>query len=103
MECQKDVDARWAKKNDEKHYGYKNHILVDNDHKLIREFEVTSAEVHDSQIFFERLTENTSKDVWADSAYRSEANDLMLDVGGYRNQVRCKGKRNKPLTEATAG
>jgi IS5 family transposase len=54
------------RKIDETHFGYKNHVCVDNQHKLIREFEVTSAQVHDSQIFFELLAEHTSQDVWAD-------------------------------------
>jgi hypothetical protein len=38
-------------------------VSVDNKHKLIRDYEVTSAEVHDSQVFHELLTENGSKDV----------------------------------------
>lgn len=96
---QKDCDARWAKKNDEKHYGYKDHIAIDHEHKLIREYDVSSAEVHDSQVFFELLSENSSKDVWADSAYRSEENELMLSAGEYRSQVHKKGKRNEPLSE----
>ena len=32
---QKDVDARWTKKNEENHYGYKNHINADGAHKLV--------------------------------------------------------------------
>ncbi len=96
---QKDTDARWTKKNDENHYGYKNHIAADNAHKLIRNYEVTSAEVHDSQVFYELLSENTSRDVWADSAYRSEENELMLEVDGYRSHVHRKANRNHPLSE----
>ena len=34
--AQKDVDARWTKKNDESFYGYKSHVGVDKAHKLIR-------------------------------------------------------------------
>src|SRR5208282_489693 len=45
----KDTDARWATKNKEKHYGYKNHAKVDVKSKIVREYEVTSANVHDSQ------------------------------------------------------
>jgi IS5 family transposase len=97
--AQKDVDARWTKKNNEVHFGYKDHVTVDNAHKLIREYDVTSAEVNDSQVFEEILAENTSKDVWADSAYRSEEHELALDVMGYRSHVHKKGKRNKPLSE----
>lgn len=96
---QKDTDARWAKKNQETHFGYKNHAAVDNKHKLIRTYEVTSAEVHDSQVFIEILAENTSSDVWADSAYQSEDNEIALEVMGYRSHIHKKGKRNKPLSE----
>ena len=45
------------------------------------------------------MTENTSKDVWADSAYRREAHELALECSGYRSHVHKKGKRNKPLTD----
>ena len=96
---QKDTDARWSKKNDEPHYGYKNHIAIDNKNKLVRDYEVTSAEVHDSQVFSELLTENSSADVWADSAYHSELNELDLYAMGHRSHVHRKGKRNKPLSD----
>jgi len=99
MERQKDTDARWTKKNDETHYGYKNHITVDNAHKLIRNYEVTSSEVHDSQVFEEILADNTSQDVWADSAYRSEEIEMSLSAMGYRSHVHKKGTKKKPLTE----
>ena len=53
---QKDVEARWTKKNSKSYFGYKNHIGVDVKHKLIRKYQVTSAEVHDSQVFEELLS-----------------------------------------------
>lgn len=96
---QKDTDARWTKKNGQSYYGYKNHVSVDTEHKLIRGYEVTSAEVHDSQVFIELLRENGGKGVWADSAYWSEENELMLAASGYRSNVHHKGHRNKPLTD----
>lgn len=68
----KDVDARWTKKNGKTFFGYKNHVSIDVKHKLIRSFSVTDAALHDSNVFEELLTDNTSKDVWADSAYRSQ-------------------------------
>lgn len=97
---QKDVDARWTKKNDETHYGYKNHISIDNENKIIREFEVTSAEVHDSNVLSDLLTENSSKDIWGDSAYRSEATEMELKASGFRSHVHTKGTRNRPLSDA---
>lgn len=96
---QKDTDARWAKKNSEVHFGYKNHIAIDNQYKMVREFEVTSAEVHDSNVFMELLTENSSVDVWADSAYYSADSEIKLSASGYRSHVHKKSKRNKPLSE----
>lgn len=43
--AQKDTDARWTKKGDELHYGYKDHTKVDADSKLITEYSVTPANV----------------------------------------------------------
>ena len=40
---QKDVEARWAKKGDEVHYGYKNHVKADKTTKLIEDYEVELA------------------------------------------------------------
>jgi IS5 family transposase len=98
---QKDVDAKWTKKNGKSHYGYKNHIGIDNKHKLIRDYAVTDASVHDSNVFEEILDEeNTNADVWADSAYRSQAQEESLAALGYRSQVSKKGKRNQPLSES---
>ncbi|MDH4276024.1 MAG: IS5 family transposase [Gammaproteobacteria bacterium] len=99
VERQKDVEARWTEKNGQRHYGYKDHVAIDNAHKLIREYEVTSAQVHDSQVFLELLGDNTSRAVWADSAYRSAENDVILDASGYRNRVHEKGYRDNPLSE----
>lgn len=47
---QKDTDARWVKKNGKNFYGYKNHIQVDVKHKFVRDYEVTDASVHDSNV-----------------------------------------------------
>lgn len=97
---QKDTDARWTKKNNKSYYGYKNHIQVDNDNKLIRDYQITDASVHDSNVFHEILDpNNTSKDVWADSAYRSQKDEEQLKNNGYRSKVQRKGSRNKPLTD----
>ncbi|MHB9294165.1 putative transposase, IS5 family [Hollandina sp. SP2] len=46
---QKDTDPRWAKKNNEVHYGYKDQVKVDKKHKTITKQKVTNAEVHDAR------------------------------------------------------
>ncbi len=73
---QKDVDARWATKGGQRHYGYKNHIKVDRKSKLIKNYIVTSAEVHDSQILEDHLEETDSHhELYADSAYTGTPTD----------------------------
>ena len=93
---QKDTDTRYGKS----HYGYKNHIEVDNNNKLVREYQVTDASVHDSQVFEELIDpNNTNKDVWANSAYRSQEKEVNLKEKGYHSQVQRKGRRNTPLSQ----
>jgi IS5 family transposase len=97
---QKDVDAAWTKKHGKSYYGYKNHVNVDVKHKLIRVWEVTDASVHDSIMMPILLdTNNSSGDVYGDSAYRSREieNDLLAD--GYRSKIHRKGARGRPLSE----
>jgi len=97
---QKDTDARWTKKNGKTFYGYKNHVSVDVKHKFVRRYEVTDAAVHDSTVFEELLDEhNSSREVWADSAYRSKKTLDELEQLGFREHLQRKGCRNKPLTE----
>ena len=95
---QKDVDARWTKKREQNHFGYKNHIAVDVKHKFIRAWRVTAANVHDSQVFLELLARNTSRDVYADSAYLSEETQKRLKASGYRPHIQRKGQKNHPLS-----
>lgn len=96
---QKDTDARWMKKNGHNYYGYKNHISVDVKHKFIRRYQVTDAAVHDSEVFEELLDENnSSRDVWADSAYSSREKRKLLEERCFREHIQRKGCRYQPLT-----
>ena len=104
MRSQKDVDARWTKKNGTSHYGYKNHVNVDRQHKLIRRYHVSDASVHDSQAVDPLLTQsNTGSGVWADSAYRSEEMEAKLRDLKLKSRIHRKGTRNNPLTEQAKG
>ena len=91
--AQKDTDARWTKKNDETHYGYKDHVKVDADSKIITDYAITSANVHDSNEFTDFLTEE-DKVVYADSAYVGKEIPDHVE-----NRVCEKGYRGKPLTD----
>lgn len=101
---QKDVDARWTKKNNESHYGYKNHINADHATKLVQYYEVTDAAVHDSQVI-EGVIDPAEQDdgskraVYADSAYRSADIEADLAAQGIASEICEKGARNRPLTD----
>jgi len=97
---QKDTDARWFRKAGRDHYGYKNHIEVDAKNKLIRKYEVTPASVHDSNVFEELLDDqNSSCDVWGDSAYAGHERSAILKSRGFRDRRHRKGCRQRKLTE----
>ena len=91
--AQKDTDARWTKKNDETHYGYKNHVKVDADSKIITDYATTSANIHDSNEFSEFLGE-ADKVIYADSAYVGKEIPKHVE-----NRICEKGYRGKPLTD----
>ena len=102
--AQKDTDARWAKKNEQTYFGYKNHVNVDQDTKLIECFEVTSASVHDSQVFDQLIDaspdeEGETRAVYADSAYRSVEREADLEAAGVASRICEKGTRGTPLSE----
>jgi IS5 family transposase len=95
---QKDVDARWAKKNNEVHYGYKNHVKADKKHKIITKYRVSSAEVHDSQELKNLIDRKKDKRIYADSAYTGEEVQRCIPKK-VRNRIHEKGARNRPLTK----
>jgi IS5 family transposase len=45
-----DRDGTFSIKHGQVHYGYKNHIKLDIDYQLIRDYDVTTASLHDSQV-----------------------------------------------------
>lgn len=92
---QKDVDARWAKKGNELHYGYKNHTKVDRCSKLITGFTVTPASTHDSKEL-PNLVEAGDGEIYADSAYSSCAKGLPE---GTVSRICKNGCRHRKLTE----
>ena len=100
---QKDKDARWTKKHGKSFYGYKNHVNADAKHKLIRRYEVSDAAVHDSQKLDGLLNKaNTSRDVFADSAYRSTETEATLKARGFKSRIHVRAARSHPLSKTEA-
>lgn len=105
QKAQIDPDATFTKKGATQHHGYKNHTQIDNKNKIIRQYEVTTASVHDSQVFEQILDKptqaksNTGRDVYADSAYRSAKSEKTLKNNHLKSKIHHRAYRNKPLTD----
>lgn len=102
--AQKDTEARWTKKNNKTHYGFKNHINADQTHKLIQNYTVTDAAVHDSQAIDGLLDKEADangdkRPVYADSAYRSAEREAELAQQNITSRICEKGSRGHPLSE----
>ena len=98
-ERQIDTDATWTQKRKQNYFGYKNHINVDEEHKLIRRYLVTPANVHDVKVA-ELLLSSRPSTVYADKAYVSSALDEKIEALELQNCILHKAKKDQPLTEA---
>ena len=99
---QTDLDAEWTKKNNETYFGYKDHDLIDEGWKLIRDYEVTGAATHDSVPYLGVMPKKAAyedQEAFADSAYVGENIETELLERGYLPMICEKGYRNNPLTE----
>lgn len=94
----KDCDARWAQKNQETHFGYKNHVKMDHPSGYLLSYEVTSAEVHDSQELKGLITpEDRGKMCFGDSAFRSAQIEEWLASLEIKSFIHEKGVRGRDL------
>jgi len=97
--AQKDCDARWTKKNNQREYGYKDHINSDQKTKLITNYSVTPASTHDSQAVKDIVNESDSV-LYADSAYKSKEIETYHKDNKVQSKVIKRKYRNKALDKA---
>lgn len=98
---QKDLDARWTKKNQQTFYGYKDHVRTDAATGLIADYTVTDAAVHDSQAFDKLIgPEDRGRTLWADSAYTGAEIGAKLKAWGIISQIHEKGTAARTLDRA---
>ncbi len=96
---QKDVDAKWVTHNGKSYYGYKDHIKADTKTKLITTYQVTPANVHDSDMITDLLDKRDQhQKLYADSAYRSNKIEMELSRLKVNSMIHEKGYRYKKLT-----
>lgn len=95
--AQIDTQAQSTEKNGKKYFGYKGHIGVDVESKLIRKRKFTPANVHDSQAL-EDLMSGDEKSLWADKAYANDKQKTAARGIGLYYGVLDKKKRGSALS-----
>ncbi len=116
--AQKDGDARWTVKTSRPReentakrvrpalaipvFGDKSHLAIDRRFGFIRSFAVTDAARHDGALLRELVrTDNTASEVWADTAYRSRANEAWLASKGRISRLHRRKPKGRPMAERT--
>lgn len=115
---QKDRDARWtvkftkAKPRDDGSmppvdlaiplFGYQNHVSIDRGFGFIRRWTATDAAAYEGRRLREGLLDksNTASGVWADTAYRSAANEAFLIRNGFVSHIHRKKPKGRIMPEA---
>lgn len=83
-------------------FGYRNHIGIDRGFGFIRTWMVTDAAAYEGARLREDLLDrtNTAKTVWADTAYRSAANETFMAKNGFVSRVHRKKPKGRPMPQA---
>jgi len=115
---QKDRDARWTVKFTKAKakedgwtppcdlaipvFGYQNHVSIDRGFGFIRKWSATDAAAYEGARLREGLLDrtNTGSSVWADTAYRSAANETFMEKNGFVSRVHRKKPRGKPMSDS---
>ncbi|WP_215765076.1 transposase, partial [Gluconobacter sp. P1D12_c] len=73
---------------------------IDRKYRFIRKWKTTDAAPSDGAPLREGLLHkaNTASSVWADTAYRSKANEDVMEKQGFVSQVHRKKPHLKPMT-----
>jgi transposase, IS5 family len=95
---QQDADARWTEQGGQAHYGYKNHAKADALSKIVEDYTVTPANVHDSQRLDE-LAAPGDRVIYADSAYSGAPNAEKLAAKKLTGFILAKATRHHPLSK----
>jgi IS5 family transposase len=114
---QKDRDARWTVKFTKAKpradgasppvdlaipvFGYQNHVSIDRGFGFIRKWSATDAATYEGRQLREGLLDktNTASGVWADTAYRSAANEAFIEKNGFVSHVHRKKPKGRPMAE----
>jgi len=104
LKFSRDVESDWTVKNDEPHYGLKEHASVDVNSGFILATTLTPASEHDSK-YLPYLTiaschtEEPIEKVYGDKGYYGEPNRVFLHLNGIQDGIMRKDTTTAKLTE----
>ena len=93
---QKDLAASWTKKGTKSYYGYKRHVSVSTQHKLIYSSAVTPAHVHDilrANTVLEKIPKRCA--IYRDRGYDSAALRAHLESTGREPKIAFRAPRKE--------
>lgn len=94
---QLDSEARSGKKGNRYYFGYKGHIGLDMESKLINKRVFSPANEHDSN-FTEKLADLKAKALLGDKGYADDRIKIMARQFGWYYGILDKAYRNRPLS-----
>ncbi len=93
---ERDPEASFTVKNDETSFGNKAHLAVDEKSGLVRQAEMASANLHNSQ-WGEAMIQGDEAALAAYYADKADDSQAPRDKLGIEDRIAYKAKRNKPL------
>lgn len=104
LKFSRDLESNWVVKNDEPHYGLKEHASVDVNNGFILATNMTPASHHDSPYLpyctiYSLHTDQTLEKVYADKGYFGEPNREFLSLNGIQDGIMRKDTTTAKLTE----
>ena len=104
LKFSRDTESNWTVKNDEPHYGLKEHASVDVNSGFILAATLTPASVHDTNYLpYLTVASCHTKDpiekVYADKGYFGEPNRSFLHLNGIKDGIMRKDTTTAKLTE----
>ena len=95
-----DPDARWAKKGHKAYFGYKLHIAIDDEHRIVRTHRLTPANVNDCEVGPD-LVQPDGGAHYADKGYPSQPLRDKLAAHRLADGIMQLGTKHYPLSPAS--
>ena len=104
LKFSRDTESDWTVKNDEPHYGLKEHASVDVNSGFILAATLTPASIHDTNYLpYLTIASCHTKDpiekVYADKGYFGRPNRTFLHLNGIKDGIMRKDTKTAKLTE----